>query len=344
MVAGAAGSVAGAAGSGAAGSGAIVGSAGSVAAGAAGSGAAGVAGSVAAGGVGGGGGAGSSPRMNHQIARTTTTAAMIQYQVRVIFPSGSSPVRRRHVKGNALARRAWQGQCPGRGTNGGNRAEIRAVGRPRSSLSPVSTLLYRAVRGLAPVFCPVNVQKDGNAIARRPHNAPPTRDTGPRVNERIRAPEIRLIGADGENIGVITPDRAMSLAEEAGLDLVEISPNATPPVAKIMDFGKYKYETQKKESEARKKQKIIEIKEIKFRPNTDTHDYEVKMRSVVKFLEGGDKVKVTLRFRGREMAHAELGRKLLERVADDVTELGKIEAMPRLEGRQMVMMINPVRH
>ena len=193
-------------------------------------------------------------------------------------------------------------------------------------------------------FLSVNDQKDAKAIARRPHNAPPTRDTGPRVNERIRSAEIRLIGANGENIGVITPDRAMLLAEEAGLDLVEISPNAEPPVAKIMDFGKYKYETQKKESEARKKQKIIEIKEIKFRPNTDTHDYEVKMRSVVKFLEGGDKVKITLRFRGREMAHAELGRKLLERVADDVTELGKIEAMPRLEGRQMVMMINPVRH
>jgi translation initiation factor IF-3 len=136
----------------------------------------------------------------------------------------------------------------------------------------------------------------------------------------------------------------MVLAEEAGLDLVEISPNATPPVAKIMDFGKYKYETQKKEAEARKKQKIIEIKEIKFRPNVDTHDYDVKMRSVVKFLQGGDKVKITLRFRGREMSHTELGRKLLERVATDVTEYGKVEANPQLEGRQMVMMINPVKH
>lgn len=164
------------------------------------------------------------------------------------------------------------------------------------------------------------------------------------MNERIRAPEIRLIGAEGENIGVISPDRAMMLAAEAGLDLVEISPNATPPVAKIMDFGKFKYEQQKKESEARKKQKTIEVKEIKFRPNTDTHDYDVKMRSVVKFLEGGDKVKVTLRFRGREMAHADLGRKLLERVAGDIEELGKIESMPRLEGRQMVMMINPIKH
>jgi translation initiation factor IF-3 len=190
----------------------------------------------------------------------------------------------------------------------------------------------------------INDKEEDTAIARRPHRSPPTRDTGPRVNDRIRAPEIRLIGAEGENIGVVSPDRAMALAVEAGLDLVEISPNATPPVAKIMDFGKYKYETQKKESEARKKQKIIEIKEIKFRPNTDTHDYDVKMRSVVKFLEGGDKVKITLRFRGREMAHAELGRKLLERVADDVTEYGKIEAIPRLEGRQMTMMINPVKH
>lgn len=164
------------------------------------------------------------------------------------------------------------------------------------------------------------------------------------MNERIRGPEIRLIGAEGENIGLISPEQAMVLAEQAGLDLVEISPNAVPPVCKIMDFGKYKYETQKKESEARKKQHVIEIKEIKFRPNTDTHDYEVKMRSVFKFLEGGDKVKVTLRFRGREMAHADLGRKLLERVAEDVIEIGKIESIPRLEGRQMVMMINPIKH
>ncbi len=179
-------------------------------------------------------------------------------------------------------------------------------------------------------------------IARRPHNAPPTRDTGPRVNDRIRAPEIRLIGAEGENAGVVSPERALQMAEEAGLDLVEISPNATPPVCKIMDYGKFKYETQKRESEARKKQKIIEVKEVKFRPNTDTHDYDVKMRNVFKFLENGDKVKVTLRFRGREMAHQNLGRELLERVADDVVEIGKVENMPKMEGRQMVMMIGPV--
>ncbi|WP_373568006.1 translation initiation factor IF-3 [Limimaricola sp. G21655-S1] len=178
-------------------------------------------------------------------------------------------------------------------------------------------------------------------MARRPHNAPPTRDTGPRVNDRIRVAEIRLIGQNGENIGVVSPERGLALAEEAGLDLVEISPNATPPVCKIMDFGKFKYETQKKEAEARKNQKTFEIKEVKFRPNTDTNDYDVKMRNVLRFLEGGDKVKVTLRFRGREMAHQELGRELLERVASDVAEIGKVENMPKMEGRQMVMMIGP---
>uniref|UniRef100_UPI0038CDB872 translation initiation factor IF-3 n=1 Tax=Primorskyibacter aestuariivivens TaxID=1888912 RepID=UPI0038CDB872 len=179
-------------------------------------------------------------------------------------------------------------------------------------------------------------------MARRPHNAPPTRDTGPRVNDKIRSPEIRLIGAEGENVGVVTPRRALEMAQDAGLDLVEISPNANPPVCKIMDFGKFKYEQQKRESEARKKQKIIEVKEVKFRPNTDTHDYEVKMRNVFKFLENGDKVKVTLRFRGREMAHQNLGRELLERVAEDVKEIGKIENMPKMEGRQMIMMIGPL--
>jgi translation initiation factor IF-3 len=141
---------------------------------------------------------------------------------------------------------------------------------------------------------------------------------------------------------VVHPAKAMQLAEDAGLDLVEISPNANPPVCKIMDFGKFKYETQKRESEARKKQKIIEVKEVKFRPNTDVHDYEVKMRNVFKFLENGDKVKVTLRFRGREMAHQNLGRDLLERVAGDIREIGKVENMPKLEGRQMVMMIGPL--
>ncbi len=134
----------------------------------------------------------------------------------------------------------------------------------------------------------------------------------------------------------------MDLAAQAGLDLVEISPNAKPPVCKIMDFGKFKYEQQKRESEARKNQKIIEIKEVKFRPGTDVHDYQVKMRNVLKFLEKGDKVKVTLRFRGREMAHQDLGRQLLERVAEDVKEIGRVESMPKMEGRQMIMMVGPL--
>ena len=162
------------------------------------------------------------------------------------------------------------------------------------------------------------------------------------MNDKIRAPEIRLIGAEGENVGLIHPAKALEMAIEAGLDLVEISPNAAPPVCKIMDFGKFKYETQKRESEARKKQKIIEIKEVKFRPNTDHNDYDVKMRNVFKFLENGDKVKVTLRFRGREMAHQNLGRELLERVAADTKDAGKVENMPKMEGRQMVMMIGPL--
>ena len=132
------------------------------------------------------------------------------------------------------------------------------------------------------------------------------------------------------------------MAEDVGLDLVEISPNANPPVCKIMDFGKYKYEQQKRESEARKKQKIIEVKEIKFRPGTDIHDYDVKMRSVYKVLGSGDKVKITMRCRGREMAHQELGRELLERVAEDVQDYGKVENIPKLEGRQMTMMIGPL--
>jgi len=144
-------------------------------------------------------------------------------------------------------------------------------------------------------------------------------------------------------VGIVSPERAIGMAEEVGLDLVEISPGATPPVCKIMDFGKYKYEQQKKAAEARKKQKIIEIKEVKFRPNIDTHDYDVKMRSVTKFLDEGDKVKVTLRFRGREMAHQELGRELLQKIAGDIEEIGKVESMLKMEGRQMIMVVAPQR-
>lgn len=159
----------------------------------------------------------------------------------------------------------------------------------------------------------------------------------------IRVPEIRLIDHEGENRGVVTPEEAVEMAEDVGLDLVEISPNASPPVCKIMDLGKFKYETQKKANEAKKKQKVIEVKEVKFRPNIDTHDYDVKMRNVTKFLEGGDKVKVTLRFRGREMAHQELGRDLLHKIAGDIEGLGKIESMPKMEGRQMIMVAAPVK-
>lgn len=140
------------------------------------------------------------------------------------------------------------------------------------------------------------------------------------------------------------PRDAVRMAESVGLDLVEISPNADPPVCKIMDFGKYKYESQKRAAEARKNQKMIEVKEVKFRPNIDTHDYDVKMRNVTRFLESGDKVKVTLRFRGREMAHQEIGRDLLQKIAGEIAHLGKIESMPRMEGRQMVMVAAPLKH
>ena len=164
---------------------------------------------------------------------------------------------------------------------------------------------------------------------------------GPRVNEDIDVPNVRLIGADGENIGVVTAREAMDLADEAGLDLVEISPNADPPVCKILDYGKYKYEAQKKKNEAKKKQKIIDVKEIKLRPNIDDHDYDVKMRNMRRFLGDGDKVKVTLRFRGREMAHQELGADVLKRVKADIDEIAKVEQEAKMEGRQLVMVMAP---
>ena len=169
----------------------------------------------------------------------------------------------------------------------------------------------------------------------------PARKDGPRVNEEIRSREVHLIMQDGANRGTVSIAEALQAAQESGLDLVEISPNATPPVCKLLDFGKYKYAEQKKAAEARKKQKVVEVKEIKFRPMIDDHDYQVKMRSMERFFEEGDKVKVTLRFRGREMAHQELGTKLLNRVKDDTTKLAKVESEPRMEGRQMVMILTP---
>jgi translation initiation factor IF-3 len=171
-------------------------------------------------------------------------------------------------------------------------------------------------------------------------SAPPTRD-GPRVNDEIRAPQVRLIDAEGEMQGVMSARDAWLRAQAVGLDLLEISPNADPPVVKILDFGKFKYEQQKKKNEAKKKQKVIEIKEIKVRPNIDENDYQVKMRAMKSFIEEGDKVKVTLRFRGREMAHQEIGIRVLERIRTEMDTTSKVEQMPRMENRQMVMVLTP---
>jgi translation initiation factor IF-3 len=170
--------------------------------------------------------------------------------------------------------------------------------------------------------------------------ATPSRD-GPRVNEDIRAAQVRLIDEEGEMQGVMSARDALLRAYSVGLDLLEISPNAEPPVVKILDFGKYKYEQQKKKNEAKKKQKVIEIKEIKVRPNIDENDYQVKMRAMKSFIEEGDKVKVTLRFRGREMAHQDIGVRVLERIRQEMDTTSKVEQMPRMENRQMVMVLSP---
>jgi len=162
-----------------------------------------------------------------------------------------------------------------------------------------------------------------------------------RLNREIGVAEVRLVGLEGEPIGIVRTFEALRMAEEADVDLVEIAPTAQPPVCRLMDYGKFKYQEQKKAHEARLKQKNIEIKEVKFRPATDDHDYLTKLRKMREFLEEGDKAKVTLRFRGREMAHQDLGAKLLERVRRDVDDLAVVESMPRLEGRQMIMMLGP---
>ena len=170
---------------------------------------------------------------------------------------------------------------------------------------------------------------------------PPVQKDGPRVNEEIRNREVQLIDQTGHNHGTVDTRFALEKAQEAGLDLVEIAPNSVPPVCKILDFGKYKYQAQKKAAEARKKQKVVEVKEIKLRPMIDDHDYDVKMRSMKRFFEEGDKVKITLRFRGRELAHQELGYKLLNRVKDDTSTFAKVEQDARFEGRQVVMILAP---
>ncbi len=176
---------------------------------------------------------------------------------------------------------------------------------------------------------------------RRPMGPGPAPMNGPRFNQFITSPKVRVIDENGENLGVMYTREAIEQAAEVGLDLVEISPNADPPVAKFLDIGKFKYEAQKKANAARKSQKTQEIKEIKMRPNIDDHDYEVKMRSIHKFIGEGDKVKVTLRFRGRELAHGQLGMKLLQRVQEDMAEEAKVEQYPRMEGRQMLMVLAP---
>ena len=187
------------------------------------------------------------------------------------------------------------------------------------------------------------LQQERVIVARR-FNAPQERSAskdGPRVNEEIHSRTILLIGDEGEKFGEIGIDEARAIAEERGYDLVEVSPDAKPPVVKLMDYGKYKYEQQKKAAEARKKQKVIEIKEIKMRPTIDDHDYETKMKAMQRFFGEGDKVKVTLRFRGREMAHQHLGMELLNRITKDTETFAKMEQYPKIEGRQMMMVLAP---
>ncbi|MBX3526778.1 MAG: translation initiation factor IF-3 [Rhodoblastus sp.] len=172
--------------------------------------------------------------------------------------------------------------------------------------------------------------------------APPTPEkSGPRTNREIRVPTVQLIDAEGQNRGPTPIQEAMQLAEDAGLDLVEIVPNANPPVCKILDYGKFRFNEQKKAAEARKRQKIVEVKEIKLRPGIDDHDYDVKMKAMRRFFIEGDKVKITLRFRGREMAHQDIGYRLLERVKQETFQIAKVEAEPSMEGRQMVMILSP---
>ena len=171
--------------------------------------------------------------------------------------------------------------------------------------------------------------------------ASPNKEEGPRVNQEIDDREVQLINVEGENVGVVSIEDALNQAFEANMDLVEIAATSSPPIVKILDYGKYKYQARKKAAEARKKQKSFDVKEIKLRPNIDTHDYDVKMRSMLRFFESGDKVKVTLRFRGREMAHQQLGMELMQRVKEQTEVIAKVELEPKLEGRQMIMVLAP---
>ena len=169
-----------------------------------------------------------------------------------------------------------------------------------------------------------------------------TKPKGPKANERIRTPQVQVIGSDGKNLGTLATQEAINIARQEGLDLIEISPNANPPVCKIIDIGKYKYDLQKKANKAKKKQKIINLKEIKLRPVTEIHDYNFKIKNAQKFLEKGDKVKFTVKFRGREMQHTHLGNQLMDRIINDTASLGKVEVSPKFEGRQIIMIVQPI--
>ena len=169
-----------------------------------------------------------------------------------------------------------------------------------------------------------------------------TRPRGPRANNRINSPEVQVIGSTGENLGIINTNKAISMAKEEGLDLIEIAPNAKPPVCKIIDMGKYKYDAQKKANKAKKKQKKIELKEIKLRPVTKTHDYDFKLKNAQKFLSKGDKVKFTIRFKGRELQHSNLGHDLMNKIQEDIKLVGKVEMNPKFDGKQMIMVIQPL--
>ena len=169
-----------------------------------------------------------------------------------------------------------------------------------------------------------------------------TKDRGPRSNNRISSPEVQVINNDGENLGILSTNEAISMAKNQGLDLIEIAPNAKPPVCKIMDIGKYKYDAQKKANQAKKKQKIIALKEIKMRPVTETHDYEFKVKNAKKFIAKGDKVKFTIRFKGRELQHSHLGNELMAKIKEDMKDIGKVELHPKFDGKQMIMVIQPL--
>ena len=169
-----------------------------------------------------------------------------------------------------------------------------------------------------------------------------TRDKGPKSNNRINSPEVQVIASSGENLGILNTNEAISMAKEEGLDLIEIAPNARPPVCKIIDIGKYKYDTQKKANQAKKKQKKIEIKEIKLRPVTEIHDYQFKIRNAQKFISKGDKVKFTIRFKGRELQHSHLGEELMDKIKVDMQEVGKVELNPKFDGKQIIMVIQPL--